>query len=286
MIVVTRTEETLRAHVHGMWSSVASHWAENADLVDRRGVQVTAELLARSDPRRGNDVLELACGPGGAGLAAAERVGPDGHVVLSDVVPAMTSIAAARAAERGLSNVSTATIDFESIDAPDASYDIVLCREGLMFAVEPDRALAEIHRVLRPGGRFAAAVWGSREDNPWLGLVFDAVGVQTGSPIPPPGIPGPFALSDPARLHTLLTAAGFAAVRIDALPTPLHAPSFESWWGRATNLAGPLAVVLSRLPDTTQAAITDQLRVAVAPYATSTGLELPGLALVTSAVRP
>ena len=59
-----------------------------------------------------------ACEPGGAGLAAAERVGPDGHVVLSDVVPAMTTIAAARAAERGLSNVSTATIDFESISTP------------------------------------------------------------------------------------------------------------------------------------------------------------------------
>jgi SAM-dependent methyltransferase len=154
-----------------------------------------------------------------------------------------------------------------------------------MFAVEPDRAIAEIHRVLRPGGRFAAAVWGRREDNPWLGVVFDAVSAQTGSPIPPPGIPGPFALGDTSRLRALLTAAGFADVTIDELPVPLRAPSFDAWWERTIRLAGPLATVVSRLPEAARTAVVDQLRRVVDPFTSPSGLELPGLALVASGVR-
>jgi ubiquinone/menaquinone biosynthesis C-methylase UbiE len=167
MTVQGRTsDDTLRMHLHAIWAGVASRWAEHADDVDERGAGVTEVMLSRSGPQRGDRVLELACGPGGAGLAAAERVGPEGQVVLSDVAAEMTSIAAARAASRGLVNVRTATLDLEQIDQPDASFDVVLCREGLMFAVEPDRAVNEIHRVLRPAGRVAIAVWASRDENP------------------------------------------------------------------------------------------------------------------------
>src|SRR5262245_51901338 len=123
-----------------MWAGVAGRWAEQADEVDERGAGITAVMLARTTPAPGDRVLELACGPGGAGLAAAALVGPDGEAVLSDVVPGMAAIAAARAAERGLDNVHTAVLDLERIDQPDASFDVVLCREGLMFAADPTGA--------------------------------------------------------------------------------------------------------------------------------------------------
>jgi ubiquinone/menaquinone biosynthesis C-methylase UbiE len=278
--------EVVRGHVHAMWAGVADRWAEHADDVDARGEVMTERMLERTAPQPGERVLELACGPGGAGLAAAERVGPEGEVVVSDVVAEMASIAGARAAARGLLNVRTATLDLEQIDEPDASYDVVLCREGLMFAVEPGRAASEIHRVLRPGGRVAITVWGRREQNPWLGFVFDAVSAQIGSPMPPPGLPGPFSLDDPSRLHALLTAAGLTDVVVEELATSLQIPSFEAWWARTSALAGPLATVLARLPEEATAALTDRLRTAVRPYATPTGLELPGLALLASARRP
>jgi ubiquinone/menaquinone biosynthesis C-methylase UbiE len=276
------TNDEIRTRVHGMWSAVAPPWAEHADDVDERGLDVTRAMLTSADPRRGDRVLELACGPGGAGMAAAARVGPSGEVVLSDVAPEMVAIAAERAARRGLGNVRTATLDLETIDEADHSYDVVLCREGLMFAVEPDRALREMHRVLRPGGRLAVAVWGPRQENPWLDVLFDAVTTVTGFPVPPPGMPGPFALSDEANLRELFVAAGFADVVIERRPTPLRSPSFDAWWSRTAALAGPIAAMLSRLDADTAAAIENQLRIAVAPYTRASGLDLPGLCLVAS----
>jgi SAM-dependent methyltransferase len=122
--------------------------------------------------------------------------------------------------------------DLEAIDEPDGAYDVVLCREGLMFVPDPARAAAEIARVLRPGGRAAIAVWAARERNPWLGLVLDAVTEQTGTPVPPPGVPGPFSLADPDGLVRLLSDAGLADITLDEIPVPLRARRRSTSGGR------------------------------------------------------
>jgi SAM-dependent methyltransferase len=198
-----------RRQLHGMWASVASAWGEYAEYADTRGATMTARLLEVTAPRPGERVLELACGPGGVGLAAARLVGPAGEVVVSDVAEAMTAIAAARAAALGLGNVRALTLDLDDLDQPDRAWDVVLCREGLMFAFDPAQAVAGIRRVLRPGGRMAVSVWGPRDRNPWLAVMFDAVSAQLGAPVPPPGVPGPFALEDAGRLGRLLTGPGW-----------------------------------------------------------------------------
>ena len=283
----TETDEatTRRAHVHSMWASVADGWRDQADYVDARGAALTEEMLDLVAPGPGERVLELACGPGGVGIAAAERVGPTGEVVVSDVVPEMTSIAAARARVRGLTNVRAAVIDLEAIDEPDAAFDVVVCREGLMFAAEPARAINEIRRVLRPGGRLAAAVWGPRARNPWLALVFDAMSAQLGVPFPPPGIPGPFSLDGEQTLVELLTDGGLTDITVTEVSEPLHAESFDEWWSRTRALAGPLATIVESLPEDTTAELVDRLRDAVAPYHKGDGLTLPGVSLLATARR-
>jgi len=275
-----------RTHVHGMWAGVAAHWADHADAVDERSTELTARMLVAAGIGPGQRVLELASGPGGAGLAAAAIVGDGGEVLVSDVAAEMVAIAAERAHARGLANVRTAVLDLEDIDQPDGSFDAVLCREGLMFAVEPERAVAEIVRVLRPGGRLAAAVWGPQGDNPWLGLVFGAVSAEVGITLPPPGMPGPFALGDAHRLHGLLTDAGCVDVAVGPIAVPLRTPSFEDWWARMTAIAGPLASIIAALDATKLANVQAHLRGAVAPYASAGGLELPGVSLLASARRP
>jgi ubiquinone/menaquinone biosynthesis C-methylase UbiE len=272
-----------RRHVHAMWAAVAAPWEEHADFVESRSGRVNSLMFDSVDLGADDRVLELACGPGGLGIAAAARAG---HVVMSDVVPAMVEIAARRATAAGAENVSTAVLDLEGIAAADSEFDCVLCREGLMFAVSPIDALTEMARVVRPGGRVAVAVWGPPERNQWLSLVLDAVSAQVGHPVPPPGLPGPFALSDAASLIELFARAGFEDVRLTEVEVPLMAPAFDEWWTRTLAVAGPLAKVLAGLDDAEKAEVADRVQSSVAPFQTEAGaLELPGLSLVVSACR-
>jgi ubiquinone/menaquinone biosynthesis C-methylase UbiE len=277
--------DELRSRMRGMWAAVAPAWEEHAGYADARGAQVTETMLRLAELHAGDRVLELACGPGGAGIAAAGHVVPGGEVVLSDVAPEMTAVAVRRAAAAGVVNVSARVLDLDEIREPDASYDVVLCREGLMFATDPAAALREIRRVLRPGGRVALAVWGPRARNPWLGLVLDAVSAQTGRPAPPPGVPGPFSLDDADRLRSLLDGAGLADARVDELAVPLQAGSFDEWWQRTSVLAGPLSTILGSLPDHARRELRHRLRETVAPYRAGDGLEFPGVTLVAAARR-
>lgn len=269
--------------VREMWATAAAGWEEHAGYVDERGAAVTEAMLRGTAPAPGDRVLELACGPGGVGLAAAERVGPTGDVVLSDLVEEMTRVAAARAAAAGAHNVEVRLRDLTAIDEPDGAYDVVVCREGLMLAPDPAVAAAEMRRVLRAGGRLAVAVWGPRARNPWLGSLFDAVTAVTGMPVPPPGLPGPFSLADAAELSSVLTGAGFDDVRVEEVAEPLDVPTFDDWWRTVPALAGPLASVIASLPPDVADAIRAHAAAALDEHTGPDGVHLPGLALVGSA---
>ena len=284
------TGEQIRNRVHQMWGSVAESWGEHVDHVEQRAERVTRLMIDAVAPAPGDEVLELACGSGGLGLAIAEQVTPGGRVVLSDVAPEMVAIASARAASRvqvdgAATQVSAHILDLEQIDVPDASFDIVVCREGLMFALDPVQAASEMARVLRPGGRVAIAVWGPRDRNPWLGVLADAVEERTGVPVPPPGTPGPFSLGANGALETSLTEAGLEQVRVQRVDVPTHDASFDDYWQLRTDLAGPLKKRLAALSAQDLSSIRESVRDRLSRYQTSGGLSIPGLAYIGSARR-
>jgi SAM-dependent methyltransferase len=266
--------------LHAMWSTVAPSWDHYADFIDERGAAVTSAMLAAVEIQPGDHVLELGCGPGGLGIAAAELVGTGGRVVLSDVSPEMAAIAAERAERRGLSNVEIRQFDMEHIEAADSSFDKTLSREALMLVADPNVAAREALRVLRPGGGGAFSVWGPPAANPWLGALLDAVGAQLGAPVPPPGMPGPFALSAPRALATVLTDAGFDDVDVREVDATMHVASLGQWWDTVPALAGPVAALIASLPDDVRSAIRAEAESALKGYAARAGYAIPGLCVV------
>lgn len=266
--------------LHAIWAAAAPSWDEHADFVEDRGAVVRSAMLAVADLQPGDDVLELGCGPGGVGIAAAEIVGAEGHVVLSDVVPEMTAIAEERAGRRGLRNVVVRELDMEHIDVPDASFDAVLCREALMLVGDPTAAAREALRTLRPGGRAVFAVWGPPAENPWLSVLLDVVSAQLGAQVPPPGMPGPFALSGDGVLAQILTAAGFTAVDVSEVATPMQVASIDEWWAVVPSLAGPVAAIVDSLPDDVTSAMRADATAALRQFADADGYTIPGRSLV------
>ena len=239
-----------------MWNSVAPGWEESAEFVDRHLALATESLLDAADVGEGDSVLDLAAGPGGAGLAAAERVGARGSVVLSDDATEMVAVAARRASAHP--QISTAVFDQSRIEAEDDLFDAVVSRHGLMFAEDSAGAVREAARVLRPGGGYAAMTWGARALNPWLGLVLDSVGEQFGVPFPPPNIRGPFSLGDPKLLRSALQDGGLTDIKIEVIDTPMHADSLDAWWKRVPKLAGPLAIALAGMDPDVRAQIAQR----------------------------
>jgi SAM-dependent methyltransferase len=269
-----------------MWNSVAEDWERNADFVDAHMASATEAMLSAVQLKPGDTVLDLASGPGGAGLAAAALVGAKGRVVLADVAPAMVEAAARRSA--ALAQVTTTVCDQGSIDAPDESFDAVICRHGLMFAEPPTAAVAEARRVLRKGGRYGAITWDERSANPWLGCVLDAVGAQFGVEFPPPGVASPFALDSPDRLGDALRQGGLEGVTVEKLSTPMQVDSLEAWWERVPQLAGPLAQALAGMEPDVRDSIRRRALEAAETVASqrALGVELAGSVLVGSGRRP
>jgi ubiquinone/menaquinone biosynthesis C-methylase UbiE len=282
----TSPEDEYRARTFANWEAAAPGWERERDHLSRTLERPTGWMLERLALRPGQTVLELAAGPGDAGLQAAARVGPRGRVILSDRSPAMVAAAARRAAELGIGNVDTRVIDVERIDLADGAVDAVLCRCALMLVPDPACALAEIRRVLRPGGRMAVMVWAAAEHNPWATALWDAVERFTDLPPAAPGGPGMFALGDPDGLRDLAAAAGLDVIELDHIDVEFANPSFDDYWRVHSSLNGSLVRTLPQLGEADQAALAEAVRTAIERFRSDAGYTAPGRVLVLAAAAP
>jgi SAM-dependent methyltransferase len=264
------------------WSAVATAWDEHVDYVESHSGEVTAAWVDQLEVRPGERVLELAAGPGSLAETWSRRVGPTGHVVLSDVAEGMVAVAARRAAH--LENVTAAQIDASSIDREDASFDVVACRMGLMFTLEPARALAEIRRVLAPGGRVGLQTWASIEHNPWMtcvGMAAMVHGLVSGGPPVGPG--GVFSLGDRGAVEALVHRAGFREVSATSVSVTFEVDDIDAHVERVSSLAGPLAAAFVSATPEQLAAVRGTAAELAAPYASDGRWTIPGLVNVVVA---
>jgi SAM-dependent methyltransferase len=210
--------------------------------------------LARVAP--GQRVLDLATGRGEPAVGAARRVGPGGSVLGIDVSEPMLAMARDRARAEGLGNLELKTMDAAALDVPDASFDAVLVRWGLMYLAAPVEALLAARRALKPGGIFVAAVWSEPERVPYFTLPRKVLAQFRAVPPNDLTVPGTFFYADPLRLRRDLGAAGFEVEHEEELALPVmeaHSDAELVAWARAFGLTR----LLNELPEATQRAWED-----------------------------
>jgi ubiquinone/menaquinone biosynthesis C-methylase UbiE len=236
-------------------------------------------MLSSAALAPGEKVLDLACGTGLVTLAAAASVGPDGSVLGTDISGQMVAVARQRAIEQQVSNVTFERMDAETLDFPDATFDVVLCSLGLMYVPDPERAVREWRRVLRPGGRVAMAVWGKRANCGWS-PVFPIVEAEVDTDV----CPLFFALGEIDALSQLCEDAGFGAVRQRRIATILSYADADAACDAAF-VGGPVALAWSRFDEEVRAHVRARYKHAIEPWRRSQGYRIPGEFVIVSGER-
>jgi len=230
------------------------------------------DLLALATPKRGERVLDVACGTGVVARLVAQRVGPSGTVVGFDLNPGMLTVARALPQPHG-AQIEWREGNVSAIPLPDVAFDLVLCQQGLQFFPDRPAALREMRRVLVPGGRLALSVWRSMEHTP----AFAALATALGRLIAPEAaaiMQGPFALGSAEDLRTLIIGAGFGDVIVQPAAKALRFPSSEEFV-RLYVAATPLAGVVAKASDDTRAALVAEVSAALKSSVDHQGLAFP-----------
>ena len=250
------------------WDKAATYYEE---FWHKQLAPAQDRLLDLAALQPGERVLDIACGTGLVTFPAAAAVGPGGEVVGTDISQAMIDLVRRLAAERGVANVSFDRMDAEDLGAlPDASFDVVLTALGLMYVPDVLQALKEQHRVLKPGGRAVAAVWGQRDRCGWA-EIFPIVESHIKSDV----CPMFFQMGTQDVLSRTMGMAGFADVTHERLPTKLRYESDEEAIGAAF-LGGPVALAYSRMDEPTREAAHREYLDSIAGYRDGNGYNVPG----------
>jgi SAM-dependent methyltransferase len=236
----------------GVWDRISTIYLQ---AIDNRFTGVVDAVIRRAALQAAQQVLDLGTGTGSVATKAASLVMPGGNVTAVDISPEMLDLARQRSASLGLSNIEFLEGRAEELPVPTGRFDAVLASLSLMYVIDRAAAAREIARVLRPGGRFVAAVWGGPEE---ADIVLFQQTAGSFAPAPPvPGV-GPGALADPAGFLAQLERAGIRA-SVESETTGFVFDDFSSAWNV---LAG---VTTAQLPPERQHAAKTAVRAKMWP---------------------
>lgn len=266
-----RYKETTRRQ----WDEAAVAWDRWDPFLQQWLGAATETMLDWAGVRAGSRVLDVAAGAGSQTLQAAARVGAEGHVLATDVSARILDLAAKNARVAGYANVGTRVLDGEDLEVPEASFDAVISRVGLIYFPDRKRALAGMKRALKPGGRIAAIVYSTPERNPFFSIPVSVIRARAALPAPLPGQPGPFSLGAPEVLEQALREAGFSEVRSALLAAPLRMASAAECVRFEQESFGALHQMLSGLDASAKDAAWEEIASRLRAYETQGGFEGP-----------
>ncbi len=237
---------------------------------ERQLTPARLRILELAAPAPGERVLDLACGTGAVTFPVVEAVGSDGWVVGTDLSEKMILSVREEAEKRGLGQVRFERQDAERIEFPDASFDLALCSLGLMYVADPLESLRQMKRVLMPGGRAVASVWGARKNCGWA-EIFPIVDARVESEV----CPLFFQLGGGDALQKAFAAAGFDSIHVERLSTILEYVSAEDAIGAAF-AGGPVALAYSRFDESTRESAHAEYLDSIERFRSGSGFRIPG----------
>ena len=259
-----------------------AYWADHADYFDRSVAAYHQRLLAAAAIGRTERVLDIGCGTGQTTRDAA-RAAPRGSALGVDLSARMLEVARRQAAVEGLANVEFEQADAQIHPFPTEGFEVAISRTGAMFFGDLTAAFTNISRALGPGGRLVLLAWQWLSANEWIREISGALAAGRDLPAPPPDAPGPFALSDPDRVRTVITTAGFTDIDLEGTEAGM-------WFGTDADDAhgfvlGQTGWMLQGLDDTGRARAVDGLRATMAAHETDDGVVFGSAAWTISATR-
>lgn len=228
------------------------------------------KLVMMANLQAGEKVLDIACGTGLISFVAAKMVEPNGSVFATDISEKMIELCRMQAKEKNYLNVQFERMDAEELEQEDDKYDAALCGLGLMYTPDPLRALSEMYRVLRKGGRAVASVWGRRGHCGWA-EIFEIVDRRVASEV----CPMFFNLGNPTVLQKNFEAAGFSNIVIEHLNAELVYNSDEEACGAAF-AGGPVALAYNKFPDEVKNEVHAEYLHSISAYQRGSGYAVPG----------
>ena len=220
----------------------------------------------------GEHLLDVATGPGTLARLAAARLGPKGRVVACDLSPAMLALAIAKPAVPNGAPIDYLECPADSLTLATGAFDVVTCQQGLQFFPDRLAALAEMRRVLKPGGRLGVAVWSEIDRCPPIAALTSAIGAVMGEAKAHSYSSGPWGFPSADELHNLITSAGFDQVRVVERQLPVV---FESGPSQlvASLAASGISNEVARLDPEQRAALDQKAAKLLAPLVIGSGVE-------------
>ncbi|HEC11152.1 MAG TPA: class I SAM-dependent methyltransferase [Acidimicrobiales bacterium] len=278
--------EQYKRTTRSQWEDYAAGWAAWAPLLESWLGDATETMLDMAGVGAGSRVLDVAAGAGGQSLAAARRVGPDGHVLATDLSPTILTHAAKAAAEEGLTNLSTRELDGERLhELAPASFDSAISRVGFIYFPDRAQALGGIHHALRDGGRFATVTYSTATANEFFSIPVSIIRERAELPPPAPGQPGPFSLADPEVLGSELRAAGFGDIQVEVVDAPVLLPSAAECVRFERESFGALHQMLGGLDPDAREDVWIEIEKALGKFETSEGFVGPCELVIAGATR-
>ncbi len=270
------------------WNEQGQKWVGLQAQLDAQLRPLGVLAMQRASIGTGEQILDVGCGCGETTLDLARQTGPRGAVVGADISAPALVRARQRADEAGLDNVRFENADAQTCAFAPGSFDLVFSRFGVMFFSDPAAAFANLRAALRPGGRLAFVCWQDLQRNQWMSLPLAAIARHVPLPPPsPPGAPGPFAFADAERVRNILTQAGFAALRFEAVDETL-AIGGDGALDDAVDFVlqiGPVATALRQAGEAARLVVTTAVREAIAPFYASQRVRMTAAAWIVTGRR-